>query len=176
MAAEIPATLGMLSLNQVEARKPITMTDEVKERILGNYGFNIVAFYYLPKGTDPATAISQHDLAAERKADEISAWWLVKSKQYAKFLEYASHYTIDDVNTDDPETIMTTKTNDTPTDEGDYSQDKYTSNVVRTNSIQKRSKVQKYIEARETLVNEIYPKIVQEFYDTFVIEQQEGLF
>ena len=71
---------------------------------------------------------------------------------------------------------MTTKTNDTPTDEGDYSQDKYTSNVVRTNSVQKRSKVQKYIEARETLVNEIYPKIVQEFYDTFVIEQQEGLF
>lgn len=176
MAAEIPATLGRLSLNQVEARKPITMADEFKERILGNYGFKIVAFYYLGKGTDPETAKSRQDLAADRKSDEISAWWLVKAKQYAKFLEYASHYTIDDVNTDDPETIRTTKTNDTPTDEGDYSQDKYTSNVVRTNSVQKRSKVQKYIEARETLVNEIYPKIVQDFYDTFVIEQQEGLF
>ena len=176
MAAEIPATLGRLSLNQVEARKPITMPDEFKERILGNYGFNIVAFYYLQQGTDPATAKAQQDLAADRKSDEISAWWLVKAKQYAKFLEYASTYTIDDINTDDPETIMTTKTNDTPTDEGDYSQDKYTSNVVRTNSVQKRSKVQKYIEARETLVNDIYPKIVQEFYDTFVIEQQEGLF
>ena len=176
MAAEIPASLGTLSLNQVEARKPITMTDEFKERILGNYGFKIVAFYYLQKGTDPATAKAQQDLAADRKSDEISAWWLVKEKQYAKFLEYARTYTIDDVNTDDPETIMTTKTNDTPTDEGDYSQDKYTSNVVRTNSVQKRSKVQKYIEARETLVNEIYPKIVQDFYDTFVIEQQEGLF
>ena len=135
-----------------------------------------MATYYLKQGTDPATAKAQQDLAADRKSDEISAWWLVKAKQYAKFLEYASTYTIDDVNTDDPETIMTTKTNDTPTDEGDYSQDKYTSNVVRTNSVQKRSKVQKYIEARETLVNEIYPKIVQEFYDTFVIEQQEGLF
>ena len=174
--AEIPATLGALSLNQVEAKKTITMTDEIKERILGNYGFKIVATYYLQQGTDPATAKAQQDLAAERKSEEISAWWLVKAKQYAKFLEYASTYTIDDVNTDDPETIRTTKTNDTPTDEGDYSQDKYTSNVVRTNSIQKRSKVQKYIEARETLVNEIYPKIVQEFYDTFVIEQQEGLF
>ena len=176
MAEEIQATLGMLSLNQVEARSPITMADEFKERILGNYGFKIVATYYLQQGIDPATAIQQHDLAAERRSEEISARWLVKAKQYAKFLEYASTYTIDDVNTDDPETIMTTKTNDTPTDEGDYSQDKYTSNVVRTNSIQKRSKVQKYIEARETLVNEIYPKIVQEFYDTFVIEQQEGLF
>lgn len=176
MAAEIPATLGTLSLNQVEAKKPITMADEFKEMVLGNYGFKIVATYYLQQGIDPATAKAQQDLAAERKSDEISAWWLVKAKQYSKFLEYASQYTIDDVNTDDPETIMTTKTNDTPTDEGDYSQDKYTSNVVRTNSIQKRSKVQKYIEARETLVNEIYPKIVQDFYDTFVIEQQEGLF
>ena len=176
MAAEIPATLGTITLNQVEAKNPITMADEFKERILGNYGFKIVATYYLQQGTDPATAKAQQDLAAERKSAEISAWWLVKAKQYSKFLEYASTYTIDDVNTDDPETIMTTKTNDTPTDEGDYSQDKYTSNVVRTNSIQKRSKVQKYIEARETLVNEIYPKIVQEFYDTFVIEQQEGLF
>ena len=176
MAAEIPATLGTLSLNQVEGKNPITMTDEFEERILGNYGFKIVATYYLQQGTDPATAKAQQDLAAERKSNEISAWWLVKAKQYAKFLEYASTYTIDDVNTDDPETIRTTKTNDTPTDEGDYSQDKYTSNVVRTNSIQKRSKVQKYIEARETLVNEIYPKIVQDFYDTFVIEQQEGLF
>lgn len=176
MAAEIPATLGKLSLNQVEARKPITMADEFKERIIGNYGFKIVATYYLKQGTDPATAKSQQDLEADRKSDEISAWWLVKSKQYSKFLEYASTYTMDDVNTGDPETIMTTKTNDTPTDEGDYSQDKYTSNVVRTNSVQKRSKVQKYIEARETLVNEIYPKIVQDFYDTFVIEQQEGLF
>ena len=176
MAAEIPATLGMLSLNQVEAKRPITMADEFKERSIGNYGFKIVATYYLQQGTDPATAKAQQDLAAERKSNEISAWWLVKAKQYSKFLEYASTYTIDDVNTDDPETIMTTKTNDTPTDEGDYSQDKYTSNVVRTNSVQKRSKVQKYIEARETLVNDIYPKIVQEFYDTFVIEQQEGLF
>ena len=176
MAAEIPATLGTLSLNQVEARSPINMADEFKEMILGNYGFKIVATYYLQQGIDPAAAIQQHDLAAERRSEEISAWWLVKAKQYAKFLEYASTYTIDDVNTDDPETIRTTKTNDTPTDEGDYSQDKYTSNVVRTNSVQKRSKVQKYIEARETLVNEIYPKIVQEFYDTFVIEQQEGLF
>ena len=176
MAAEIPATLGTLSLNQVEARNPITMTDEFKEMILGNYGFKIVATYYLKQGTDPATAKAQQDLAAERKSAEISAWWLVKAKQYSKFLEYASTYTIDDVNTGDPETIRTTKTNDTPTDEGDYSQDKYTSNVVRTNSVQKRSNVQKYIEARETLVNDIYPKIVQEFYDTFVIEQQEGLF
>ena len=176
MATEIPATLGKLSLNQVEAKRPITMADEFKERILGNYGFKIVATYYLQQGTDPATAKAQQDLAAERKSDEISAWWLVKSKQYSKFLEYASHYTIDDINTDDPETIMTTKTNDTPTDEGDYSQDKYTSNVVRTNSVQKRSRVQKYIEARETLVNDIYPNLVQEFYDTFVIEQQEGLF
>ena len=176
MAAEIPATLVTLSLNQVEARNPITMTDEFKEMILGNYGFKIVATYYLKQGTDPATAKAQQDLAAERKSAEISAWWLVKAKQYSKFLEYASTYTIDDVNTGDPETIRTTKTNDTPTDEGDYSQDKYTSNVVRTNSVQKRSNVQKYIEARETLVNDIYPKIVQEFYDTFVIEQQEGLF
>ena len=176
MAAEIPATLGTLSLNQVEAKRPITMTDEFKQRIIGNYGFKIVATYYLQKGADPATAKQQQDLAAERKSNEISAWWLVKAKQYSKFLEYASTYTIDDVNTDDPETIMTTKTNDAPTDEGDYSQDKYTSNVVRTNSVQKRSKVQKYIEARETLVNDIYPKIVQDFYDTFVIEQQEGLF
>ena len=176
MAAEIPATLGTLSLNQVEARKAINREAELKERILGNYGLNIVALYYLQKGTDPATAKAQQDLAADRKSDEISAWWLVKAKQYSKFLEYASNYTIDDVNTEDPETIMTTKTNDTPTDEGDYSQDKYTSNVVRTNSVQKRSKVQKYIEARETLVNDIYPKIVQDFYDTFVIEQQEGLF
>lgn len=131
MAAEIPATLGTLSLNQVEAKNPITMADEFKERILGNYGFKIVATYYLKEGTDPATAKAQQDLAADRKSEEISAWWLVKSKQYAKFLEYASTYTIDDVNTGDPETIMTTKTNDTPTDEGDYSQDKYTSNVVR---------------------------------------------
>ena len=176
MTEEKTATIIKINLRGVEEISPITMKSDLKDLIMGRYANNIVATAYLPDGYSQTDLLEHRERAAKSISDQISGWYKLKRKQYEKFLDYSDTFTRQEVDTDDPETIMTTKTNDTPTDEGDYSQDKYTSNVVRTNSVQKRSKVQKYIEARETLVNEIYPKIVQEFYDTFVIEQQEGLF
>ena len=176
MEEEKTATIININLRGVEEISPIARNSDLKGLIMGRYANNIVAVAYLPDGYSQTDFLDKRERAAKSISDQISGWYKLKRKQYEKFLDYSETFTQQDVDTDDPETIMTTKTNDTPTDEGDYSQDKYTSNVVRTNSIQKRSKVQKYIEARETLVNEIYPKIVQEFYDTFVIEQQEGLF
>ena len=176
MTGEKTATIININLRGVEEISPIAMKSDLKDLIMGRYANNIVATAYLPDGYSQTDFLEHRERAAKSISDQISGWYKLKRKQYEKFLDYSDTFTRQEVDTDDPETIMTTKTNDTPTDEGDYSQDKYTSNVVRTNSVQKRSKVQKYIEARETLVNEIYPKIVQEFYDTFVIEQQEGLF
>ena len=176
MEEEKTATIININLRGVEEISPIARNSDLKDLIMGRYANNIVATAYLPDGYSQTDFLDKRERAAKSISDQISGWYKLKRKQYEKFLDYSETFTKQDVDTDDPETIMTTKTNDTPTDEGDYSQDKYTSNVVRTNSVQKRSKVQKYIEARETLVNEIYPKIVQDFYDTFVIEQQEGLF
>lgn len=176
MAEEKKATILNINLRGVEEISPIAMNSDLKDLIMGRYANNIVATAYLPDGYSQTDLLERRERAAKSISDQISGWYKVKRKQYEKFLDYSDTFTRQEVDTEDPETIRTTKTNDTPTDEGDYSQDKYTSNVVRTNSIQKRSKVQKYIEARETLVNDIYPKIVKDFYDTFVIEQQEGLF
>ena len=176
MAEEKTATIININLRYVEEISPIEMKSDLKDLIMGRYANNIVATAYLPDGYSQTELLEHRERAAKSISDQISGWYKVKRKQYEKFIDYSDTFTRQEVDTEDPETIMTTKTNDTPTDEGDYSQDKYTSNVVRTNSVQKRSKVQKYIEARETLVNDIYPKIVQDFYDTFVIEEQEGLF
>lgn len=176
MAEEKTSTIININLRGVEEISPIDRKSDLKNLIMGRYAEKIVTTAYLPDGYSQTDLLERRERAAKSISDQISGWYRVKRKQYEKFLDYSETFTRQEVDTDDPETIMTTKTNDTPTDEGDYSQDKYTSNVVRTNSVQKRSKVQKYIEARETLVNEIYPKIVQDFYDTFVIEQQEGLF
>ena len=176
MEEEKTATIININLRGVEEISPIARNSDLKDLIMGRYANNIVAVAYLPDGYSQTDLLDKRERAAKSISSQISGWYKLKRKQYEKFLDYSETFTQQDVDTEDPETIMTTKTNDTPTDEGDYSQDKYTSNVVRTNSVQKRSKVQKYIEARETLVNDIYPKIVQEFYDTFVIEEQEGLF
>lgn len=176
MTEENTSTIRNINLRAVEDLHPIARNTDFKDLIMGRYSNNIVATAYLPDGYSQTDFLERRERAAKSISEQISGWYKVKRKQYEKFLDYSDTFTRQDVDTEDPETIMTTKTNDTPTDEGDYSQDKYTSNVVRTNSVQKRSKVQKYIEARETLVNDIYPKLVQEFYDTFVIEEQEGLF
>lgn len=176
MMEEKTSTIIRINLRGVEEISPIARKSDLKDLIMGRYANNIVATAYLPDGYSQTDLLEHRERAAKSISNQISGWYKLKRKQYEKFLDYSETFTSQEVDTEDPETIMTTKTNDTPTDEGDYSQDKYISNVVRTNSIQKRSKVQKYIEARETLVNDIYPKIVQDFYDTFVIEQQEGLF
>lgn len=176
MTPETTSQILMRTLRQVDAKKALVRSDEFKNLLLGNYGYNIVASAYLPDGFTADTAKSVQDATSQRKSDEISSWYALKRKQYQKFLDYADAYVSQDVDSEDPETTRTTKTNDTPTDIGDYSSDKYTSNVVRTTSVQKRSHVQRYIEARETLINDIYPKLIKEFYDTFVIEQQEGLY
>lgn len=176
MAEEKTATIINISLRGVEEISPIARNTDLKDLIMGRYANNIVATAYLPDGYSQTDLLDRRERAAKSISDQISGWYKVKRKQYEKFLDYSETFTRKEVDTEDPETIRTTKTNETPTDEGDYSTDKYTSNVVRTNSVQKRSNVQKYIEARETLVNDIFPKLVQEFYDTFVIEKQEGLF
>ena len=176
MAAEKTATIININLRGVEEISPIARNSDLKDLIMGRYANNIVAAAYLPDGYSQTDLLEHREQAAKSISDQISGWYKVKRKQYEKFLDYSETFTRQEVDRGEPETIRTTKTNDTPTDEGDYSTDKYTSNVVRTNTVQKRSNVQKYIEARETLVNDIFPKLVQEFYDTFVIEKQEGLF
>ena len=69
------------------------------------------------------------------------------------------------------ESSITTKNNDTPTDNGDYSTDPYTSSVVRTTQTTGLSGFDKYEQAKQVLITDTLDLIFADFEKNFVIRR-----
>lgn len=165
-----------LSLKEVNELHAINIPTKFLNYLLGYLGSRYVCLFrstqdygniIIPDDPD-IRAIFTH--VAETKANEIEGWWNRKWETYGKYLDYWDAFRADNVEQNDPESTIVTKTNNTPTDEGDYSEDKYTSNIVKTTNVQKRSGVQKMLEGKETLIDDTIERLIHEFYNTFVIE------
>lgn len=98
--------------------------------------------------------------------NRISEWWYRTKFKYDKFLKRHNEQTAD---LSEAESSITTKNNDTPTDDGDYSTDPYTSSVVRTTQTTGLSGFEKYEQARQVLVTDTLDLIFADFEKNFVI-------
>lgn len=165
-----------LSLKEVNELRAINIPAKFLSYLLVYLGSRYVCFFSstqdygdrrIPDDPDIRTIFTH---VAESKAAEIETWYNRKRETYGKYLEYWDTFRAENVEQNDPENTIVTKTNDTPTDEGDYSEDKYTSNIVKTTNVQKRSGVQKMMEGKETLIDDTIERLIHEFYNTFVIE------
>lgn len=100
--------------------------------------------------------------------NRIAEWWYRVKFKYDKFLKRHSEQTAD---LSEAESSITTKNNDTPTDNGDYSTDPYTSSVVRTTQTTGLSGFDKYEQARQILINDTLDLIFADFEKNFVIRR-----
>lgn len=100
--------------------------------------------------------------------NRITEWWHRTKFKYDKFLKRHSEQTAD---LSEAESSITTKNNDTPTDDGDYSTDPYTSSVVRTTQTTGLSGFDKYEQARQVLVTDTLDLIFADFEKNFVIRR-----
>lgn len=100
--------------------------------------------------------------------NRISEWWYRIKFKYDKFLKMHTEQTAD---LSEAESSITTKNNDTPTDNGDYSTDPYTSSVVRTTQKTGLSGFEKYEQARQILITDTLDLIFAEFEKNFVIRR-----
>ena len=107
----------------------------------------------------------------EQKAlwgNRIAEWWYQIKFKYDKFLKMHSEQTAD---LSEAESSITTKNNDTPTDNGDYSTDPYTSSVVRTTQTTGLSGFEKYEQAKQVLIDDTMNLIFADFEQNFVIRR-----
>lgn len=100
--------------------------------------------------------------------NRISEWWYRIKFKYDKFLKMHTEQTAD---LSEAESSITTKNNDTPTDNGDYSTDPYTSSVVRTTQKTGLSGFEKYEQARQILITDTLDIIFADFEKNFVIRR-----
>lgn len=100
--------------------------------------------------------------------NRIAEWWYRIKFKYDKFLKMHTEQTGD---LSEAESSITTKNNDTPTDNGDYSTDPYTSSVVRTTQKTGLSGFEKYEQARQILINDTLDLIFADFEKNFVIRR-----
>lgn len=100
--------------------------------------------------------------------NRISEWWYRIKFKYDKFLKRHAEQTAD---LSEAESSITTKNNDTPTDNGDYSTDPYTSSVVRTTQTTGLSGFDKYEQARQILITDTLDLIFADFEKNFVIRR-----
>ena len=100
--------------------------------------------------------------------NRIAEWWYRIKFKYDKFLKMHTEQTAD---LSEAESSITTKNNDTPTDNGDYSTDPYTSSVVRTTQTTGLSGFEKYEQARQILINDTLDLIFADFEKNFVIRR-----
>lgn len=100
--------------------------------------------------------------------NRIAEWWYRIKFKYDKFLKMHTEQTSD---LSEAESSITTKNNDTPTDNGDYSTDPYTSSVVRTTQTTGLSGFDKYEQARQILINDTLDLIFADFEKNFVIRR-----
>ena len=108
---------------------------------------------------------------AEQKAlwgNRIAEWWYQIKFKYDKFLKRHGEQTSD---LSEATSSITTKNNDTPTDNGDYSTDPYTSSVVRTTQTTGLSGFEKYEQAKQVLITDTLDLIFADFEKNFVIRR-----
>lgn len=108
---------------------------------------------------------------AEQKAlwgNRIAEWWYQIKFKYDKFLKMHTEQTSD---LSEAESSIITKNNDTPTDNGDYSTDPYTSSVVRTTQTTGLSGFDKYEQAKQVLIDDTMNLIFANFEKNFVIRR-----
>ena len=108
---------------------------------------------------------------AEQEAlwgNRIAEWWYHIKFKYDKFLKRHGEQTSD---LSEAESSIVTKNNDTPTDNGDYSTDPYTSSVVRTTQKTGLSGFDKYEQARQILITDTLDLIFADFEKNFVIRR-----
>ena len=108
---------------------------------------------------------------AEQKAlwgNRIAEWWYHIKFKYDKFLKRHTEQTAD---LSEAVSSITTKNNDTPTDNGDYSTDPYTSSVVRTTQTTGLSGFDKYEQAKQVLIDDTMNLIFADFEKNFVIRR-----
>lgn len=108
---------------------------------------------------------------AEQKTlwgNRIAEWWYHIKFKYDKFLKRHGEQTGD---LSEAESSITTKNNDTPTDDGDYSTDPYTSSVVRTTQKTGLSGFDKYEQAKQVLITDTLDLIFADFEKNFVIRR-----
>ena len=119
-------------------------------------------------------ACPEEDYAEEYAKQEalwgnrISEWWYRIKFKYDKFLKMHTEQTAD---LSEAESSITTKNNDTPTDNGDYSTDPYTSSVVRTTQKTGLSGFEKYEQAKQILITDTLDLIFADFEKNFVIRR-----
>ena len=100
--------------------------------------------------------------------NRISEWWYRIKFKYDKFLKRHGEQTAD---LSEAVSSITTKNNDTPTDNGDYSTDPYTSSVVRTTQTTGLSGFDKYEQANQVLITDTLDLIFADFEKNFVIRR-----
>ena len=100
--------------------------------------------------------------------NRIAEWWYQIKFKYDKFLKMHSEQTAD---LSEAESSITTKNNDTPTDNGDYSTDPYTSSVVRTTQTTELTGFDKTEQARQILITDTLDLIFADFEKNFVIRR-----
>ena len=100
--------------------------------------------------------------------NRIAEWWYHIKFKYDKFLKMHTEQTAD---LSEAESSITTKNNDTPTDNGDYSTDPYTSSVVRTTQTTGLSGFEKYEQAKQVLIDDTMNLIFADFEKNFVIRR-----
>ena len=100
--------------------------------------------------------------------NRIAEWWYRIKFKYDKFLKMHTEQTAD---LSEAESSITTKNNDTPTDNGDYSTDPYTSSVVRTTQTTGLSGFDKYEQAKQVLIDDTINLIFADFEKNFVIRR-----
>lgn len=100
--------------------------------------------------------------------NRISEWWYQIKFKYDKFLKMHTEQTAD---LSEAESSIITKNNDTPTDNGDYSTDPYTSSVVRTTQTTGLSGFDKYEQAKQVLIDDTMNLIFADFEKNFVIRR-----
>lgn len=100
--------------------------------------------------------------------NRIAEWWYQIKFKYDKFIKMHTEQTAD---LSEATSSITTKNNDTPTDNGDYSTDPYTSSVVRTTQTTGLSGFDKYEQAKQVLIDDTMNLIFADFEKNFVIRR-----
>lgn len=97
----------------------------------------------------------------------LEGWFERISEKYAKYVK--RRLTLSASPATEARSSITTKNNDTPTDQGDYSTDAYTSSVVRTTQTTGLSGYDKFIQNKERLIDTAIEDILDDFEKNFVI-------
>lgn len=100
--------------------------------------------------------------------NRIAEWWYQIKFKYDKFIKMHTEQTAD---LSEATSSITTKNNDTPTDNGDYSTDPYTSSVVRTTQTTGLYGFDKYEQAKQVLIDDTMNLIFADFEKNFVIRR-----